>query len=91
MDIQIEDAHERAEQNGYCSIRPKRILQGTSYGLPFATSEKTSYDRCQSIREAGCKDDDQIEHIVHETGGSQFLGAVMAYHERIGKTEYNHP
>ena len=85
MDISIEQHHEGGEEDTHQSVGPKGVLQGTAHGLLFTAPEQASHDRSQPIRKSCGKDDDQVEHVIHEAGGGQAFGAVMAYHQRVGK------
>ena len=39
--------------------------------------------------ESGAEDNGEIEHVVYETGCSQFCRAMMPYHEGISKSQYD--
>ena len=44
-------------------------------------------DGGQPVSETGAEDDDQVEHVVHERSGRQFLCAVVSDHERVGQAQ----
>ena len=50
---------------------------------------KSADNRSETVRETHPEDKSQIEEIIDERGGSQFVGAVMSHHDVVGKPDNN--
>lgn len=87
--IEIEEGHDGCKQQADNTVGHKRVFHFSSYGFVLSHTIESSYDRRQSVGETHIGDKNKTEDIVDQAGGSQFFCAVMTYHERIGKTEYD--
>ena len=87
---QIKRAERQYHDGGSQRVGYKGGAESRTCLSQLASSEGSSYDRSQSVRESCACDDDKIDNTVDERSSTQLYGAVMTYHHRVGEAEHYH-
>ena len=87
VQVQVEQRHHCHEQQSHHHVGHYRVLYLLPDFVGAAHAEEAAHDGGKSVREAEIEEQSQGEDVVDQSGCTQLDGAVVAYHQRVGKAE----
>ena len=80
------NCHQRARHQG---VGNKAVFQFAAYKVAVALSQQSAHYRSESVGEPHSRYEHHAHDVVYEARCSQFVCAVVTYHQSISKTHYD--